>query len=132
MSVRIATGGKAQWSANGTAWTDIPEVRRWTLRITSDSKQYASSSTNGGKRRIAGAEDFDGSVEVYHDATARVDAMGIKGGVTGYLRLWEDATDYYQAPVYVETVDATTDIEGGEIIGGTIAFQRDGALIYPT
>jgi hypothetical protein len=130
--VRVATGGKAQWSTDGVTYVDIPEVRKWTLNIGGDKKQYASSSTGGGKRNIAGAEDFNGSISLYHDAATRLDAIDLTALTTGYLKLWEDATDFWVAPSFIDSVSVNEDIEGGNIIDGDVAFSRDGSLVYPS
>jgi hypothetical protein len=132
MSVRTATGGKADWSADGTTYVNIPEVRKWTLNIGGDKKQYASSSTGGGKRSIAGAEDFSGSISVYHDAAARLSSIGLTSRATGFLKLWEDSGEFWVAPAYIDSVGVNVDIEGNNIIDGDVAFSRDGALVYPT
>jgi hypothetical protein len=140
MSVRTATGAKAMWAAGvgGTNFVEIPEVRVWNLRITEDSKTYASSSTGGGKRRIAGVEDFSGSISVYIDRSTGTNLtsfdtdLGIKSGAFGVFKLYEDATNYYTAPAYVSDVSVSADIEGGGIIPAEISFERDSALIYPT
>jgi hypothetical protein len=136
MSVFDASGAKADWNnGSGTSYTNIPELRKWDLRVSKESKQYASSSTAGGKRRIAGAEDFSGTLSVYlasGTSEARFDTgLGIKGGVTGTLKLWEDGTTFFLAPAYIEDVSYEYDIEGNGIVGATITFSRDGALTYP-
>lgn len=131
MSVRTATGGKADWSTDGVTYANIPEVRKWTMTITRNAKEYASSSTGGGKRKLAGAENFDGSLDVYHDADNRLHALGMDAGVTGYLKLWEDDTDFYIAPVYLDDVSTDVDIEGEGLVEGAVSFSRDGALTYP-
>ena len=132
MAVHTATGGKADWSADGTTYVNVPEVRVWELNIGGDTKEYASSSTGGGKRRLPGAEDFDGSVSVYVDNTNRIDGtLNIKRGVSGYWKLWEDETNFYIAPSYIEGVSTGGDIEGNEIVEADIDFSRNGALIYP-
>lgn len=141
MSVSTASGGKADWQLGaGTSGTfiNIPEVRKWDLSVSKDSKQYASSSTAGGKQRIAGAEDFSGSLTLYIDRTgsgtsdASFDTtLGIKGGAIGALKLWEDGAAFFIAPSYIESVAYEVDIEGDNIIGATVTFSRNGALQYP-
>jgi hypothetical protein len=141
MSVLTASGGKAAWQAGaGTSGTfiDIPELRGWTLTVSKDSKQYASSSTGGGKQRVAGAEDFSGSLTLYVDRTgsgtsdASFDVtLGIKGGAIGALKLFEDGSAVFIAPSYIENVAYAVDIEGDNIIGATVQFSRNGALQYP-
>jgi hypothetical protein len=141
MSVQTASGGKADWQAGaGTSGTfiNIPEVRKWDLTVTKESRQYASSSTAGGKQRIAGAEDFSGSLTLYTDRTgtgtndASFDiTLGIKGGAIGALKLWEDGSAFFIAPSYIDSVAYEVDIEGDSILGVTVQFSRNGALQYP-
>jgi hypothetical protein len=132
MSVRAATGGKADWSTDGSTYVNIPEVRRWALNIGGEKKTYASSSTGGGKRNIAGAEDFSGTISVYHDATARLGSIGLRSRVTGFLRLWEDSGDFWIAPSYIDSVGVNVAIETNDLVDGEIAFSRDGSLLEPT
>lgn len=131
MSVRVATGGKADWSTDGVTYVNIPEVRRWTLNKGGEKKTYASSSTSGGRRNIAGAKDFSGSISVYHDATARLESIGLEEQVTGYLKLFEDSGQFWICPAYIDSIGVNTDIESGAIIDGDIAFSRDGEIVPP-
>lgn len=143
MSVRTASGGKADWGAGtspGTNLVNIPEVRSWRLSVSKNAKEYASSSTGGGKQRIGGAEDFSGSLTLYIDRTSGTNQtsfdtdLGIKGGEFGTFKLYEEdgAGAFFLAPSYVESVDYEVDIEGDNVIGATVNFSRSGALSYPT
>jgi hypothetical protein len=132
---RQSSGGKAEWSTtSGVAgFADIPEVRVWTLNPAPEAKEYASSSTAGAKRRLGGNDDFSGSISVYVDADNRFDSdLGIKGGETGWFKLYEDATNFFVAPAYIDDVDYTVDIEGGELVEAEISFSSNGAVVYPT
>lgn len=136
MAVRTATGGKADWApdASGSpgSYTNIPEVRKWTLKPTIEAKQYASSSTNGAKKRLPGVEDFDLTVDVYIDETTRFDSdLGIKPGEVGYFKLYEDSGNIFIAPAYINDITINTDIEGGEIVDGSISASSNGNLTYP-
>jgi hypothetical protein len=136
MAVRSARGGKADWSATSASgpWTNIPEVRNWNLDPSAPAQTYASSSTGGARRRVEGIEEFSGSISVFVDATAaaRFDTdLGIKPGVNGYFRLWEDSGDYFVAPAYVASTPYSVDIEGPGFVEAEINFESDGALVYP-
>lgn len=136
MSVHTATGGKAAWDpAGGTNFVEIPELRKWTLRVTNNAKEYASSSTAGGKRRLAGAEDFNGTLDLYMETGSnRADASGlnIRSGQTGAIKLYEDSGNFWVAPAFIDEATYEADIEGNNIVNGTVTFSRDGALTYPT
>lgn len=136
MSVHTATGGSADWAlGTATNYANIPEVRKWSLTVKNDAKTYASSSTAGGKKRLPGAEDFSGSIEIYVETgTNRADAtaLGMKSGATGTLKLHEDSGNVWIAPAILDDVAYEADIEGNNIVSGTISFSRNGALTYPT
>jgi hypothetical protein len=136
MPVHTATGGKADWAlGGGTNFVNIPEVRKWTLTISNEAKTYASSSTAGGKRRLPGAEDFSGSLDIYIESgTNRADAdnLGIRSGAAGTFRLYEDDNNFWDAPAIIGNPTYNVDIEGNNIVEGTIPFDRDGALVYPS
>lgn len=140
MSVRIASGAKADWALGAsTNYVNIPEVRKWTLRVTNDSKEYASSSTAGGKQKIGGAENFTGTLDIYiqGSGTNRQDAtsgggLSIRSGLTGTLKLYEDNSNVFLAPSLIDEFTYDDDIEGNGIISGTVTFSRNGALVYPS
>ena len=137
MAVYKATGGKADWSDTGSGYTNIPQVRTWTLTINPESKEYASSSTNGAKAKLEGNENCSGTITLYDDDTTPFDSgtLDIKAGDSGWLKLYKSATKFFLVPVYIDSVEYTTDIEGGEIESATINFSEDGNLgtiTYPT
>jgi hypothetical protein len=130
--VTTATGGKVDVSTDGgVTYFNIPEVRKWTLRYSKNAKQYASSSTGGGKRKLAGAEDFEGSIDVYHDLSSTLRSLGVIPGTSLFFKLYEMATSFYIAPSYVDDVNKSVDIEGEGIIEGAVTFSRDGTLVFP-
>jgi hypothetical protein len=136
MAVRKATGGKVDWApdVDGVAgsYTNIPEVRKWTLAPTTAAKEYASSSTSGARKRLGGVDDFKVSIDLYIDADNRVDSdLGIKPGVLGWMKLYEDGTTFHVAPVYVDDTNFNVDIEGGGIVEGSIAASSNGTLVSP-
>lgn len=137
MSVRTATGGKADYAAgSGTTYTNIPEIRKWNLSINPESKTYASSSTAGAKKRIGGTDDFKLTIDFYVDrSTSGVSldtALGIKPKSTGTIKAYEDASNFWSLPVYFEDISYDVDIESGSIIGGTITCSGNGVITYPT
>jgi hypothetical protein len=134
MAVRTAKGGKADWSVDGVTYSNVPEVRTFDLNPATEAKEYASSSTAGAKKRLEGTDDFDLTITLYVDGTNRFDAgtFNIRSGEVGYFKLWEDATDFFIAPVYIDDVSYTVDIEGGEIVSADISASGNGQLTYPT
>lgn len=140
MAVRTATGGKVDWApetAPGSgipgAYVNIPEVRRWEATFNIEAKEYASSSTAGARKRLAGVSDFDLTVEVYKDETTPFDSgtLSINAGDTGFFKCYEDADTFYILPSYVEDTSINVPIEDGDIIEGTISASSNGNVTYP-
>lgn len=129
-----AKGSKADVSDTlaGT-YTNIPEVREWSLNTSNDTKEYASSSTAGQKRRFGGNDDFEGTISVYIDPTTRIDgSLNLRRGQFVYLKLWEDATHYWIAPSLITGVDYSAPIEDGDLVSAEIKFASNGTLVYPS
>jgi len=128
-----SSGSKAEWSTDGTTYTEIPDVRVWGLNPATEAKEYRSSSTGGRKKRLGSDDDASGTMSLYIDPTNRFDTdLGIKAGANGYLKLYENAdSDFFIVPVIIDDVDYESDIEGDEIQGAEINFSSDGAITYP-
>ena len=107
----------------------VLESRKWTLKRTSDNKEYASTETGGNKKRVAGIKDWSGSIDCYAPEGADVT---ISEGQAITVTLKKDATHSYAGPAIVDDIDVETDIEGGELTGVSIAFSGNGALTTST
>ena len=119
--------GKATFNA-----ADILHVRTWTLNDVSDNKAYVSSETAGQTRRVKGNQDWTASVTVYFDeGTPTVNA--VKGQIAA-LELFNaqgsGVGGKFTGQGIVESVNPESDIEGGELVGATINFEADGAMVY--
>jgi hypothetical protein len=138
MSVFTASGSKVDWApgVGGTSFANVPEIRNWSLRVNKTSKEYASSSTGGGKQNISGAENFSGSLSVYIDRTTTGGAFdvdhGIIEGAVGVLKLYESGSKFFLAPAYIEEVSYNPNVEEDNIESAEISYKRNGALVRPT
>jgi hypothetical protein len=138
MSVFTAAGGKADWApgVGGTSFANIPELRTWDLRVNKTSKEYASSSTGGGKQNLAGAENFSGTLNVYLDRTTTGGAFDVDHGITegavGVLKLYESASKFFLAPAYIDEISYSVPIEDDSLVACSITYKRNGALVRPT
>lgn len=127
-------GAGAEWSTNGTTWTEIPHVRKWEANVKEPSKGYRSSSTGGKMRRVSGGEEADGSVEVFDDDANPFDlgSLGIVKGAAGYLRLRLKTGRFLVIQSYIPEVSYGVDIEGQDFVGSVISFESDGDITLPT
>lgn len=107
---RSSKDGKAVWDG-----TDIPHSRGWNFSATSDNKQFASSGTAGHISRVAGHKDHNLTVRAYLDDATDIEGI-LREGDIGVMKLYEDATRFWECPVIVDLIEVTTEIEGGELV----------------
>ena len=118
-----AKTGVVTYDAGGRDVT-ILDVRSISWDRTSDNKEYASSSTAGIKKRVAGHKDSSGTLEIFaQDGDVDIpfdegDTLSLK--VQCNVKGWS-------CPIIVDSIGAAHDIEGGELIGVTVAFSGNGA-----
>ena len=126
MAAFSSKNGNAKWDS-----VDIPHSRGWTINLVSDVKPYASSDTAGHMRRIPGHTDWTAQVTFYQDAATDIEGV-IREGDVGTLDLFEDGTRKWSGPGVVESIEINGEIEGGELVQGTITIGADGAITAPT
>ena len=125
MAVRSSKNGNAKWDD-----ADIPDSRGWNFSPTSDNKQYASSDTSGHISRVAGHKDHSGTVRCYLDSGTDLEGI-LLAGDTGTFKLYEDVTRFWECPVIIDSIEITTEIEGGEIVEVSINFSATAAFTKP-
>lgn len=128
MAVISGKNGKVN---DGTS--DIVEVTGWTLHTESNNVAYASSSTAGYRKRVAGVRDGGGRVEGKLDATASsaiTDVLDVGDELT--LKLYVDATHFYSVPAVIDTLDVEVDVDTGQPVGWRGEFSTNGAWTEPT
>jgi hypothetical protein len=126
MSVESGKDGKVMIGAAA-----IADVTKWTLRTTSNNVAYASSSTGGFRRRVAGVKDGSGTIAFKLDVEDPItDELEEGDAVT--LLLYLDDSRHYSVPAVIDALQWEVDIDRGEIIGGTAEFSIDGAWTKPT
>lgn len=117
-------GCKAAWGDNSASpsFTDLSEVRRWTLKYGCLLKARSSSSTGGGTRRVAGP--FTGaevSIDLYESEPS---GLPFGPGDFGALQLYVDDTDSFEILYVVcDGIDVETDIEEGAPNPATARFS---------
>ena len=108
-------------------WTDISDVRKWTLTIKQDSKQYISSTAPGITMRKKGNIDLSFTIDAYCADFALVPQPGdIK-----CLRLYTTAARYWEIywAMFGELTGLKVDRETAALVGATINGSLNGAAI---
>lgn len=123
-SAYTSIGCKASFdAAGGSSYTDIDDVRTWSLNIACSLQPYVSSGTAGVVKRTAGPLSGTASLSVYQGTVGSLPSVG----TIGSLRLYVSATAYYQL-LYarVMSIEPAADIEGGGNNGATIQYAYSG------
>ncbi|HOM17221.1 MAG TPA: hypothetical protein PLQ00_07830 [Thermoguttaceae bacterium] len=100
----------------------------WELVKRSACKAYVANDTGGWRRRVPGAKDASGRLELKLRADG---AAPVEEGQEATLRLHLDGTgkNYYELPAIIERISARVDIAGGEVIGWVVDFVGAGPAV---
>jgi hypothetical protein len=110
--------------------TTIADVTSWILETRSQNHAYASSSTSGYRRRVAGVRDGGGRIDFKLDfADPITDDFDVGSQVTLLLHL--DATRFYSVPAVIDVLRFEVDVDTGDVIGGRAEFSTNGAWTKP-
>jgi len=108
----------------------LADITRWTFNATSANPAYASSSTAGYRRRVAGIKEGAGRIAFKLDPADPIsDDLNEGDAVT--LLLYVDATHFYTVPALVDALELEVDISSGDVLGGTASFSTNGAWTRP-
>lgn len=126
--------GKVAWApiVGGTLQSiaDIPNVRNWTMTLTSQNQAFSSSSTGGVMKRVAGVKrGTTMSLGMYEGAIQTFDVTGTKmiPGTTGKLRLYVTASLYWLFEfATIRSVPFDNNMEAGALTSNTIDFAYTG------
>jgi hypothetical protein len=106
----------------------IAEVTKWSFTKQANSSRYASSSSGGFKRSVAGVKSGSGEIEFKFDMSA---ASPLVEGAAVTLLLYLDASHFYSVPAIVTRIEVEVDIDTGDVISGSAHFDTDGAWMEP-
>jgi hypothetical protein len=102
----------------------VAEVTKWSFIKQAASSRYASSSTGGFKRSIAGVKSGNGQIEFKFDMAAD---SPLAEGAAVTLLLYLDVTHFYSVPAIITRVEVEVNIDTGDVIAGAANFDTDGA-----
>jgi hypothetical protein len=123
MAVFSGLAGDVQFTA-----TAEQNVRNWTVTETAGVATGAHSDSSGWTDAAAGNKSWTGSFDFYQDATT---SQPIRAGDAGAVTLTDGDANTYTGNVVVSEVSYSNDIEGAELVGGTVSFVGNGAFTPP-
>jgi len=115
---------------NGTLYVganEITPVSNWKLAVTGSQRDYAANDTGGWRRRVAGAKDCCGSMEI---SVAEGGHCPVETGDAVTLKLHVDDTgnNYYHVEALIGRIGAETNIKNGEVVVQRIDFAGNGGV----
>ncbi len=115
--------------SNGKAFFNAElNVTGWTFERRVDALETTHSGSGGVEQSIAGVKRYRGTVEANFDGDqAPTDATpNVKEGAAGTLKLYTDATKYYELPVLITRLELASEVEG--LVRYRFAWQGTGAV----
>ncbi len=107
--------------------TDIAHVIDFNINDLSELQDYASSDTAGVRKRVAGHDDWNGTITCLWDTAAP-----LTKGTSYTLNLYLASAVYYSGAAMVESINIKTPIGDGGIVTVDIAVSGNGVLTPPT
>lgn len=111
--------------------TPLAEITDWTFHASSHNPAYASSSTGGYRKRVAGVKDGSGHIGFKLDPDSPI-TNNFDEGSSVTLLLHLDATRYYSVPAVIDALQLAVDVSSGDVLGGMAMFSVNGAWTKPT
>lgn len=113
--------------------TEILDVTSWELTGTAVTSRYASNSTAGFKKTVAGRKEQAGTIEAKWDSagtSGQAPNTVLSEGQSVEISLQtNDATEYgYHGTAVVKSFNVKCDISEGTVTGCVIQFEADGQL----
>lgn len=112
-------------SLDGT--TAVSTIRNWKINPKADNPKGVASNSGNAQVVIEGVTDFSGSWDFYGKSV-----LGFAVPGTAYTGYFQTQTKEISASLMVDSVTMKCDIEGGNILGGTVNFSGNGALTWAT
>ena len=125
MAVISGKDGEVKIGANSLA-----DITGWSFNTTSNNPAYASSSTGGYKKRVAGVRDASGNI-AFKLNTSNPIGDEFEEGDEVTLLLHVDASNFYSVPAVIDSLSLEVDIDSGDVVGGTAGFSANGAWTNP-
>lgn len=109
--------------------TPIADITSWELDKEVRTSRYASSSTGGFKKTVAGVKQGHGTIEFKWDSAL---ASPIVEGTSVTLKLYLNTSEFFTVPAIIRSFRVKVDIDTGDVTSGVSQFETDGAWTEPT
>jgi len=108
-----------------TAGAELVECTGWTLDRKVAAHRYASNTSNGYKRAVAGVKSADGTAKGMYDPA---DAFWSKiaEGTDIWLRLYVDPDRFFMVRAMVESLKINEDFNEGDVVSWDMSFVSNG------
>lgn len=106
--------------------SNVMECQRWSWSRSVNSLAYASCSTGGYKKRVAGTKDHNGSIGGLVDDSDDLSDYFDEGDLVTLL-LYINTTDYYSVPAMIEEITIEANNDDGDLIPWDATFGGNGA-----
>ena len=110
----------------------VAEANGWSLSRECTVHEFATCQTpsDGGMGAIAGRRKHGGTMKGLYDPTNKVDDYFDEGD-TVTLKLYVDATNYYQGSAVIEKLDIPdVDVKDGAPVEWNASFKANGLFTY--
>ncbi len=107
---------------------ELTPVTRWRLERRCAARSYVANDTGGARRRLPGARDASGTVEIVatdsgHAPVEEGDEVLLK------LHLDRSGSNYLDVPAVIDRVRMEVEISEGRIVGFTVEFSGNGPVV---
>ena len=122
----VGISAKVTWTKTGGSLVTLKN-QTWSINVKNMVGE--TSNTTDGKVRVIGLEDYDGEFTGFLDTTQKI-STDIFPGDTGVLKLFQDATTFWQGTVIITDITEGSGTE--EVDKYTVKFaKQSGALVKP-
>lgn len=111
--------------------SNVTECSYWSFDRTAAEHAYASCSTNGYKKRVAGTKDGSGNLKGFQDPSNAIETYFVEGDLPT-LKLYYTAAKFYTVPCMITRLHVECDIDDGAIVPWEADFGINGAHTLPT
>ncbi len=110
-----------------SAGAEILQVVHWQIEKTAGNRAYTANDTGGARKRVPGAKDCAGRLEV--KATDSGNVSVAEGDVVALELHADDSGDnYYELSAIVDSIRVEVDISEGKPVACAIAFSGNGPV----
>lgn len=100
-------------------------VHGWTFNPSTAVHKRSHNQSGGFKAAVAGARDSSGTIMVSLDKNGHF-PFHDNDDITLQLHVDDSGSNYFSVPAIIESTPVELDIDDGQIVGGTFAFQGNG------